>query len=102
MIVLNENRGILTDAGAEGAPDFVIEILSAKARQLDLVHKKRAYSRIGIKELWIIDPDQKDVAVYRFDQDPTDPVAKLAGPVEASSPLTPRLKIALQEIFRHG
>ena len=102
LIVLNENRGILTDAGAEGAPDFVIEILSAKTRQLDLVHKKRAYSRIGIKELWIIDPDQKDVAVYRFDQDPTDPVAKLTGPVEASSPLLPGLKIALQEVFCHG
>jgi len=37
--VLNENRGILTDAGAEGAPDFVVEVLSAKTRQLDLVRK---------------------------------------------------------------
>ena len=70
LIVLNENRGILTDAGAEGAPDFVAEMLSAKTRQLDLVNKKRVYARMGVKELWIIDPDQKSVTVYRFDQDP--------------------------------
>ena len=102
LIVLNENRGILTDAGAEGAPDFVIEVLSAKTRQLDLVHKKRVYARMGIKELWIIDPDPKDVAVYRFDQDVTNPLAKLSGQDEVSSPLLPGLKIALHDIFRRG
>jgi len=102
LIVLNENRAILTDAGAEGAPDFVIEILSAKTRQLDLVNKKRVYARIGVRELWIIDPDQKDVTVYRFDQDPTEPVAKLSGQGKASSPLLPGLTIALQEVFRRG
>ena len=57
----------------------MVEILSAKTRQLDLVNKKRVYARMGVKELWIIDPDQKKVTVYRFDQDPTEPVAKLGG-----------------------
>jgi hypothetical protein len=40
LIVLNENRGILTDAGAEGAPDLVVEVLSPKTRQLDLVKQE--------------------------------------------------------------
>jgi Uma2 family endonuclease len=57
---------------------------------------------MGIKELWIIDPDQKDVTVYRFDQDPIDPVGKLTGQEEVSSPLLPELKIPLQDIFRRG
>src|SRR5271165_6192943 len=100
LIVLNENRAILTEAGAEGPPDFVVEILSAKTRQLDLVNKKRIYARAGVKELWIIDPDEQDITVYRFDQDATDPVAKLSGTGEVSSPLLPGLQIALQEIFR--
>ena len=102
LVVLNENRGILADAGAEGPPDLVVEILSARTRQLDLVQKKRVYARIGIKELWIIDPDQKEVAVYRFDQDTTDPVTKLGGQAAASSPLLPGLMIPLQEVFRRG
>jgi Uma2 family endonuclease len=102
LIVLNENRGILTDAGVEGAPDFVVEILSPKTRHLDLVQKKRIYARMGIKELWIIDPDQKEVTIYRFDQDPTNPVAKLSGEENLSSPLLPGLNIAFQEVFRRG
>jgi Uma2 family endonuclease len=102
LIVLNENRGILTDAGAEGAPDFVVEVLSPKTRQLDLVNKKRIYARIGVKELWIIDPEPKEVAVYRFDQDPIRPVAKLSGEEEFSSPLLPGLAVRLSEIFRPG
>ena len=102
LIVLNDNREILTDAGAEGAPDFVVEILSPKTRQLDLVNKKRVYARMGVKELWIIDPDQKEVTVYRFDQDPTALVAKISGQGDVSSPLLPGLTIPPQDIFRRG
>jgi Uma2 family endonuclease len=102
LIVLNENRSILTDAGAEGVPDFVVEVLSPKTRQLDLVNKKRVYARMGVKELWIIDPEEKDVAVYRFDQDPTEPVTTLSGEMEVNSPLLPDLKISLPDIFRRA
>ncbi len=102
LIVLNENRAILTDAGAEGAPDFVVEILSPKTRQLDLVNKKRVYARMGVKELWIIDPDQREISVYRFDQDSNEPAAKVSGQREISSPLLPGLSMQLPEIFRHG
>jgi Uma2 family endonuclease len=102
VIVLNENRGVLTDAGVEGAPDLVIEILSPKTRQLDLVQKKRVYARRGIKELWIIDPDQEEVTVYRFDQDPAEPVKKLRQEAALTSPLLPGLKIVLPDIFRRG
>ena len=61
-----------------------------------------SYARMGVKELWIIDPDEKEVAVYRFDQDPADPVATLSGEMEVSSPLSPGLAITLPDIFRRG
>ena len=102
LIVLNENRHILTDAGAEGAPDFVVEILSPKTRHLDLENKKRIYARVGVKELWIIDSDKGEVALYRFDQDPTEPASKFGGQQEISSPLLPGFAIRLSEIFRRG
>ena len=102
LIVLNENRRILTDAGAEGAPDFVVEILSPKTRQLDLVNKKRVYARMGVKELWIVDPDQEKIDVYRFDQDTSEPVAIVGGQQEIGSPLLPGLSIQTAEVFRRG
>jgi Uma2 family endonuclease len=84
-------------------PDFVVEVLSPRTRQLDLAHKKRVYARIGVKELWIIDPDQQqNITVYRFDQDPADPIEKLSGEGEISSPLLPRFQIPLHDLFRRG
>jgi Uma2 family endonuclease len=45
----------------EGPPDFVVEILSPETRRLGLENKKRIYARLGVKELWIIDPDAREV-----------------------------------------
>jgi Uma2 family endonuclease len=79
LIVLNERRYILTDAGAEGCPDFVVEILSPKTRRLDLENKMRTYARQGVQELWIIDPDSLELLVYQFSKDLSNPVRKLPG-----------------------
>jgi len=57
---------------------------------------------MGIKDLWIIDPDQEEVTVYRFDQDPAEPVKKLRQEAALTSPLLPGLKIVLPDIFRRG
>lgn len=100
LVVLNQNRFILTDDGAQGPPDFVVEILSPKTRQLDLVNKKRVYARLGVKELWIVDPEAGTVAAYRFEQDPADPVSIWTEDETAASPLLPGFSIRVASIFR--
>lgn len=67
LFVSNARAAILTDAGAEGAPDWVVEILSPKTARLDLENKRRQYARHGVDELWIIDPKARTIAVHRFD-----------------------------------
>ena len=52
-----------------GAPDLVIEILSPSTRQNDLLLKTEKYRKAGVKEYWIIDPENERVIVYRFDDD---------------------------------
>ena len=100
LVVLNPNRSILTDAGAEGPPDFVVEILSPKTRQLDLVNKKRVYARLGVKELWIIDPEPATIAIHRFDQNQADPVEVLFPNDTIATPLLPGFSIRVASIFR--
>jgi Uma2 family endonuclease len=100
IVVLNVNRSILTDAGAEGPPDFVVEILSPKTRNLDLVNKKRVYARLGVKELWIIDPEPGTIAVHRFEQDPVEPVNVLYPADTIDTPLLPGFGMKVSEIFR--
>jgi Uma2 family endonuclease len=100
VIVLNANLGLLTDAGCEGPPDFVVEILSPKTRRLDLENKKRVYARLGVKELWIIDPEPREVVVYQFAKNAAEPVDRWHRSDTAASPLLPGLKIELEEVFR--
>ena len=99
IVVLNASRSILTDAGAEGPPEFVVEILSPKTRGLDLVNKKRVYARLGVKELWIIDPEPGIIEIFRFDQG-VDPVATLYPSDTLTTPLLPGFTMRAAAVFR--
>jgi Uma2 family endonuclease len=94
------NERFLTDAGAEGAPDFIVEILSPKTAFLDKKTKRQVYARSGVKELWLVDPDVKMVHVYFLQQDPERPAASYAERQTFASPHFPGLKISGRKIFK--
>jgi Uma2 family endonuclease len=100
LFVVNENRQVLTDAGAEGAPDLVVEVLSPKTRNLDLAQKRRVYAREGVRELWVIDPEPQTVLVYRFEEDLSDPVMTKTAKETLTSPIFPELEIVLEKVFK--
>jgi len=56
LFVARERVEIIKDEGVFGAPDLVIEILSASTASYDRGTKFRAYERAGVRELWLIDP----------------------------------------------
>ena len=49
----------------EGAPDLVLEVLSPSNRDVDLELKRPAYRAAGIPEIWLVDPDERQVLVDR-------------------------------------
>ena len=50
----------------EGAPDLVVEILSPRTSKNDLGVKKDTYEKFGVREYWIINPQDKSIAVYHL------------------------------------
>lgn len=56
LFVARERVEIIKDEGIFGAPDLVIEILSASTASYDRGVKFRAYERAGVRELWLVDP----------------------------------------------
>ncbi len=62
-------QDILDDYGCNGAPDWVIEIVSPSTQQIDYGIKLFKYRTAGVREYWIINPRLRTVNVYDFEYD---------------------------------
>ena len=60
------DRSKLTERGARGAPDLVVEILSPLTSRKDQREKFDRYERARVREYWIIDPAAWSVWIYRI------------------------------------
>jgi Uma2 family endonuclease len=58
----------MDEKGCLGAPDFIIEIISAKNSQRDVKDKFDIYQENGVREYWIIHPNDETVNVFVQDE----------------------------------
>lgn len=65
------DRSKLDKKGCHGAPDWVIEIVSPSSRSMDYLIKATKYHDAGVKEYWIVDPEDKLITVYCFEGEMT-------------------------------
>ena len=57
----------LTDRGCTGAPDWIIEITSPSNPAHDHVLKLHLYMDAGVREYWIVNPEDRTVQVMLLD-----------------------------------
>src|SRR4051812_2068422 len=67
IIFLPESRAHAVPRGVEGPPDLLIEVLSPSNRSHDLLTKRALYARAGVREYWIVDPENRTVDVLTLD-----------------------------------
>ena len=70
FFVSNERRGIIGEKSVTGAPDLVVEILSPSTAHRDRGVKLDLHARCGVREYWIVDPEEDVVDVWRFGRTP--------------------------------
>lgn len=58
---------ILTDRGCDGAPDWIIEVTSKSNSSHDYITKLMQYQKAGVREYWIVDPQENQIHVYNFE-----------------------------------
>lgn len=66
------NRSKLNDRGCNGAPDWIIEVVSPSSRRMDYSTKLFKYRSSGVREYWLVDPDKTRITVWSFEDDNTE------------------------------
>lgn len=90
----------LDDRGCLGAPDIVVEILSPGNNQKELRNKYEVYEESGVKEYWIIHPDEKTFLKYTLDAEGKyQPSHLLTIGDEVTTPVLPGFAMPLEEVF---
>jgi Uma2 family endonuclease len=64
VFISNKKKEIITNRGIEGVPDLLVEVLSPSNSFIDRVTKKEIYTTHGIPELWLVDPQSKQLEIY--------------------------------------
>jgi Uma2 family endonuclease len=62
--ISSQRMHLIKEDGLHVAPDLVIEILSPSNAKYDLGEKKDVYEQYGVKEYWIVDPEDSSVSGY--------------------------------------
>ena len=57
------DRSKLDEHGCKGAPDLIVEVLSPSTQRHDQLVKLNLYQRAGVREYWIVDPENRTVRV---------------------------------------
>ena len=82
-----------------GVPSLVIEIMSPSTRSRDMVIKLNTYMISDVRELWIIDPDKRQVLQYYFEDFCTKAYNLYRGDDKLQGIFFKDLMISLMDIF---
>lgn len=97
IFVAADRAHIVGEDFVDGAPDFVVEVLSPSNREDDLVRKAAIYADFGVAEYWVVDPDGKRVIVNRLDSGRYQRTSFESG--DAQSTVIPGLTVTLSALF---
>lgn len=99
LFISKDRQDIIKEQGVQGAPDLVIEIASPTTKDRDRTLKKTLYARHRVKEYWIVDPEEKTVAVFTLGKKGFKSVEAYKESETLNSPLLKELEINLSKVF---
>ena len=99
LFISHSRDAIITAANIQGAPDLVVEVLSPSTEGHDRGYKRTLYSRHGVREYWLVDPERETIAVMTPGTDGLTPQATYPPSQTLTSPLLPALTLDLASVF---
>ncbi|MFT4095177.1 MAG: Uma2 family endonuclease [Niabella sp.] len=92
----------LDEFGCVSAPDIIVEILSPGDNIKELKYKYEVYEENGVREYWIIHPEEKTFLTYTLNNEGKYlPSALKTIGDEIVTPILPGFVLNLQELFNY-
>jgi prevent-host-death family protein len=82
-----------------GVPALVVEIISESTRGKDFIKKLDLYMSTGVKEYWIVNPLNREVSIYLFEENNISKNATYKNLEKALSYNFNGLEVSLEKIF---
>lgn len=98
IFVTQANLGIIRD-WVRGVPDLLVEVVSPTHPERDRLVKRALYARNGVREYWIVDPEEKTIEVLSLGEARYAPAGFFRGPETLASPLLPGFSLPLEPLF---
>ncbi len=99
LFVAKANLVISAEDKVNGAPDIIAEILSPSSAYYDLRKKFKVYERYGVKEYWVVDPEEASIEVYELVDDNFCLAARVEQAGQVSSVVLAGFTVSLEDIF---
>ncbi len=93
------DRTKVDSKGCLGSPDLVVEILSAGNSKKEMDTKFDLYQENKILEYWIVDPMQKSILVYVYENNRYIGLKPYLIDSKIISPTFPDLKVSVKKVF---
>ena len=94
------NPELLDTQGCNGAPDWIIEILSKGNSKRDMQIKYQLYQEAGVQEYWLVYPEQNAIHQFVLDGNGLYQLKNMYADDDKATPaLFPDLAIDLVEVF---
>lgn len=102
FFVSKKNKKILdydVEGLVRGVPELVVEILSPSSMLKDRFDKMNVYQKVGVKEYWIVDPNNNSIEVYENKKGRYEPYSFAAEEGKVKSKILKGLELDLKDIF---
>ena len=99
LFVSRSREGIITDRNIQGPPDLVVEILSPGTSSRDRNIKRTRYAKFGVREYWLVDPENRTVEVLRASEPEFETVRVYPVGTTTTSTVLEGLKLDVTRVF---
>ncbi len=100
LFASKERADIVTSENVRGAPDLIVEVLSPTTAGRDWREKRDLYSKHGVREYWLADPQTEIVWVLLPKEGSLEVAAIYGGGDTLTSPMLEGFTLDLDQIFQ--